>query len=277
MKLIRIGAFVCSFTLFVFVLSCVMFPAMAWQKVKEKLGRQNARHTRRMITRLQVKWGSWLFWQVHRIMGIELDLDLHGWKDDLGPYLVVMNHTGMFDVVTVLWVLSVYGRFDLRWVVKRQMARAPLIGRMAKWSGNAFVARSGDPNDKDAVTKCAELASDDDSSILIFPEGTRNPYNLLTPKYGGFMRMREALPHYRVLSITVAWFPVREGAGGKTLTEGADLFGKTLFISARLVPTQELRDPKWLDAEWHHKQVLIETWRKRTMLRALISGDHLPR
>lgn len=276
MKLIRIGSFLFAFALFGFVITFLAFPAMAWQKAKEMVGAQDARHTRRMITRLQVKWGSWLFWHIHRLMRIGLEIDLHGWKNDGGPYLFVVNHTGVLDFLAVLWIASVYGRFDVRWIVKRQMASAPVLGQMAKWSGNAFVARNGDPRDKDAVTACAELAGEDDSSVLIFPEGTRNPYELLVPKQGGWKRMRETLPDYQVLSITIAWFPVTQRSGGRTASQGADLFGKRLLLSARIVPTEDLRDGNWLDAEWLRKKGLIDEWRKRQFFRSLVGNDHPP-
>ncbi|MCC6563708.1 1-acyl-sn-glycerol-3-phosphate acyltransferase [Candidatus Uhrbacteria bacterium] len=268
-KLIRIGSFISALGLFCFVAAFIAFPAMAWHRFKQALGIRDARQARRMITALQVHWSAWLFWKIHRILRIELEHEFAGVQKSQGPFIMVSNHTGMFDVLIVLWVIAAYGRTDLRWVVKRAMARAPVIGQMAKWSGNAFVARNGDPADKDAVTACADLAGEDDSSILIFPEGTRSPYHPGPPKHGGFKRVREALPHYPVLSVTIAWHPVSQDAGGRTILDGADLFGKRLFLSARVVPANQACTDGWLDAEWKRKSREIDAWRKRVFFKEL--------
>jgi 1-acyl-sn-glycerol-3-phosphate acyltransferase len=269
-KLIRIGSFISSLGLFCFVAAFIAFPAMAWQKLRQALGLRDARQTRRTITALQVNWSAWLFQRIRKLLRIELEHELYGLRKHDGPFILVSNHTGMFDVLTVLWIIAEYGRPDLRWVVKKDMARAPVIGQMAKWSGTAFVRRNGDPSDKDAVTACADLAEEDDSSILIFPEGTRHPYHLGPPKHGGFKRMREALPDYPILAVTIAWHPVSKDAGGRTLFDGADLFGKRLFLAARIVPTYEAGAEGWLEAEWKRKNREIDAWRKRVFFKELM-------
>ncbi len=270
MKLVRAGSFLCSLALFCFVVAFVAFPAMAWQKLKEVVRLLDARQTRSEITRLQVRWGAWLFRRIRRIMRLELDLDLRTEDARPGPYIVVMNHTSMFDILAVLWVVSEFGRKDLRWIIKREMMDAPLLGRMARWSGNGFVDRDGNPADRDAVTACAILAGEDDSSVVIFAEGTRDPYQLRPPKPGGFLRLIEALPRHAGLLVTVAWHPVTR-EGGRTLFEGAALFGKRLFVSAETVAPELLRTPGFLNADWKVRKDRIDAWRKRRFFAEMVA------
>ncbi|KAA0206165.1 1-acyl-sn-glycerol-3-phosphate acyltransferase [Candidatus Uhrbacteria bacterium] len=269
MKLIRTGSFFCSLVLFCFVVAFVAFPAMAWQKVREAVRRQDARETRQAITRLQVRIGAWLFRCIRRIMRVELELDLRSKGAHPGPFIVVMNHTSMFDILAVLWVLAEYGRDDLRWIIKREMMDAPFLGRMARWSGNGFVDRNGNPADRDAVTACAILANEDDSSVVIFVEGTRDPYELRPPKPGGFLRLIEALPCHAGLLVTVAWHPVTRD-GGRTLFEGAALYGKRLFVSAEIVAPELLRLSGFLGTDWRVRKDRIDAWRKRQYFAKMI-------
>jgi 1-acyl-sn-glycerol-3-phosphate acyltransferase len=84
-----------------------------------------------------------------------------------GPVILAANHASYLDVVILLAALPVSFRF----VAKRELARAPLVGRVIRKVGHLTVERgqaSRSVADAERVTRAIR----DGLSVLVFPEGT---------------------------------------------------------------------------------------------------------
>jgi 1-acyl-sn-glycerol-3-phosphate acyltransferase len=100
------------------------------------------------------------------------------------PHVIISNHQSWYDV----WALAAYVPGPYRFVAKKELTRIPLFGRAWLASGHISVDRS----DRQSAIRSLEAAGrairEDNSSVVIFPEGTRSPTGELLPfKKGAFM------------------------------------------------------------------------------------------
>jgi len=85
-----------------------------------------------------------------------------------GPALIASMHQSAFD--TLVWFGLVPA---VSYVVKRELARIPIFGRVFAMSGMIVVDREGGAASIRALQKDARRAVADRRQIVIFPEGTR--------------------------------------------------------------------------------------------------------
>ena len=99
-----------------------------------------------------------------------------------GPVILAANHASYLDVVILLAALPV----DFRFVAKRELLRAPLVGRVIRKAGHLTVERgqaSRSVADAERVTRALR----DGQSVLVFPEGTfLRPPGILPFRLGAF-------------------------------------------------------------------------------------------
>jgi 1-acyl-sn-glycerol-3-phosphate acyltransferase len=85
------------------------------------------------------------------------------------PYLLVANHQSVIDICALFRAVPV----PLRFLLKREMTRVPLVGRYAKATGMLFIdrdnRRAGPRMLRDAATMLRE-----GNTLCVFPEGTRS-------------------------------------------------------------------------------------------------------
>jgi len=92
---------------------------------------------------------------------------------DRRAYVVVANHQSTADP----WLLS-FLRWDMRWIAKASLFRAPLVGWLMRMGGDLSVVRGQGPSVKKMLGEAdATLASG--LSLMVFPEGTRSPDGML--------------------------------------------------------------------------------------------------
>lgn len=245
MRLIRIGSFLLALAAFIFALVMV-YLEMRWLKLKRVTDR------RAYGIRVAV-WGHRAFRWACAIMRIKVKYDL---PHSIAPpaSIVVSNHNSVFDVLASLAVAHRLG-LGLSWIVKRAVFDYPLIGWMARQQGCIAVHRDGRAEDRNAVEIGATTALDAGLGLLIFAEGSRSA-ELQPPKPGGFLRARRIIPD--VVSVTQAWHPpLGVGGRGRTIAEGADLFGRRLLLHARHFAADETAHDGWLADEWERKRALI--------------------
>ena len=84
------------------------------------------------------------------------------------PYVVVANHESMADPF-----LLAYLPFDMRFVAKRELFRAPLVGWLLALAGDIAIDR-GDPESAREMAATCALTLQRGLSVMIFPEGTRS-------------------------------------------------------------------------------------------------------
>ena len=97
-------------------------------------------------------------------------------------YIIVANHQSQYDIFVV------YGWFpgDFRWVMKKELRKAPVIGYFCEKAGHVYIDRTNTDLALKSINE-AKTRISGGTSILFFPEGTRNQGTQLLPfKKGAF-------------------------------------------------------------------------------------------
>lgn len=121
-------------------------------------------------------------------------------RENIAPgtgYVVVANHQSQFDIPAVYIAIGL----DLRWVVKAELRRVPLIAMGCRAVGHIFVDRA-DPDQAHAAINRAVARQQPGTGVLFFAEGTRSRSGRILPfKKGAFrVAIDRRLP---VLPVTV--------------------------------------------------------------------------
>ena len=84
-------------------------------------------------------------------------------------YVIISNHQSLYDIFLVYGWLGI----DIKWVMKKELAKIPGIGFGSKKVGHIFLDRS---NSRVALESLNEAKRKlvNGSSVVIFPEGTRS-------------------------------------------------------------------------------------------------------
>ncbi|HEU5190092.1 MAG TPA: AMP-binding protein [Methylomirabilota bacterium] len=141
-----------------------------------------------------------------------------------GPIVLAANHASYLDVVVLLAVLPPIFRF----VAKRELGRAPLVGAVIRKVGHLTVERgqtSRSVADAERITRALR----DGQSVLVFPEGTFfRPPGILPFRLGAFKAAIET--RAAIVPITIrgtreilpadSWLPV---PGPITVAVGAPI------------------------------------------------------
>ncbi|MGH7447953.1 MAG: lysophospholipid acyltransferase family protein [Longimicrobiales bacterium] len=111
-------------------------------------------------------WGRWLLWAsgVHvEVIGAEnLSRDR--------AQIIVANHVSWYDVLA----LAAHTPKRYRFVAKKELARVPLWGRAWQSAGHISVDRTDRQRAVASLDRAGLTIREDNSSIIIFPEGTRS-------------------------------------------------------------------------------------------------------
>jgi 1-acyl-sn-glycerol-3-phosphate acyltransferase len=120
--------------------------------------------------------------------------------DNIDPqksYIIVANHVSQYDIFVLYGWLPV----DLKWVMKKELRKVPVIGVACAALGHIFLDRSN----REAAIKGLQLARESlrpGSSVLFFPEGTRGKGGETMPfKKGAFMMAKDM--DLAILPITI--------------------------------------------------------------------------
>ncbi len=112
-------------------------------------------------------------------------------------YIVVPNHQSYYDIFLIYGWLGL----DIKWVMKKELAKVPGVGFGSKVVGHIFIDRSNSKAAMDSL-HAARQKLVNGTSVVIFPEGTRSRTGQLIPfKRGGFkLALELRLP---ILPVTV--------------------------------------------------------------------------
>jgi len=119
-----------------------------------------------------------------RVSGAELEVEgLENVRAD-EPQIFVANHVSWHDVFAL--AVAIPKRY--RFVAKKELARIPLFGPAWKAAGHVSVDRSDRAAAIRSLNEAGRLLREDNSSVVIFAEGTRSRDGRLQPfKKGAFM------------------------------------------------------------------------------------------
>jgi 1-acyl-sn-glycerol-3-phosphate acyltransferase len=97
-------------------------------------------------------------------------------------YVIISNHQSLYDIFLIYGWLGI----DIKWIMKKELARIPGIGIGSKKVGHIFLDRS---NPRVALESLNEAKRKlvNGTSVVIFPEGTRSKTGEITTfKKGAF-------------------------------------------------------------------------------------------
>jgi len=125
-------------------------------------------------------WAAWML----RVSGAELVVEgLENVRVD-EPQIFVANHVSWHDVFAL--AVAIPKRY--RFVAKKELARIPLFGPAWKAAGHISVDRGDRAAAIRSLDEAGRLLRKDNSSVVIFAEGTRSRDGRLQPfKKGAFM------------------------------------------------------------------------------------------
>ena len=125
-------------------------------------------------------WSKWVLWASGARVKVE---GMEHLRFDR-PQIIASNHQSWFDV----WALAAIIPKRYRFIAKEELRRIPLFGLAWESAGHISVNRKDRAQAIRALDEAAELVRGDNSTVVIFPEGTRSPTGELLPfKKGAFM------------------------------------------------------------------------------------------
>ena len=116
--------------------------------------------------------------------GARLHIDGIDEVDFSQPYIVVANHQSIIDICALFRAFPV----PLRFVMKQEMARVPLVGLYARAMGMVFIERSH-AREADRRLHAAAKLFQQGHSLCAFPEGTRSRDGRVGPFRGGVFKL----------------------------------------------------------------------------------------
>lgn len=97
-------------------------------------------------------------------------------------YVIVANHQSSFDIVMIYANIGI----DFRWIMKKELRHAPLIGYACYRLDNIFIDRSSKRASYESIQAAKKILKGG-TSVVVFPEGTRSADGKLGKfKHGAF-------------------------------------------------------------------------------------------
>ncbi len=121
-------------------------------------------------------WAPGLLWGAGARIQVE-GLDNVDWTRN---HMFVANHQSTIDICALFRAVPV----PLRFLLKHEMTRVPLVGRYAKAMGMVFIDRSNRRAATAFLKQSAQVLRDG-ANLCIFPEGTRSLTGVVAPFKGG--------------------------------------------------------------------------------------------
>lgn len=124
-----------------------------------------------------------------KLLGIKLIIEGKEHLDNMQPSIVIANHQDNLD-------LFIHGGIIPKRTVsvgKKSLRYLPLFGQVYWLSGNIMIDRNKSKASINTMTETTEALKHKNTSIWVFPEGTRNKGNNLLPfKKGAFHIAKQA-------------------------------------------------------------------------------------
>lgn len=132
-----------------------------------------------------------------RLLPIQVSISGRENIDPDQAYIVVANHLSQLDIL----VIYGWSGLDLRWIIKQELRKVPIIGWGCKIAGHIFIDRSNRDAAVEAMNS-AVAALEPGEGMMFFPEGTRSKSGKLLPFKNGAFRMALQLK-FPILPVTI--------------------------------------------------------------------------
>ncbi len=100
-------------------------------------------------------------------------------------YLIISNHQSMFDILVINKIL---GNMEYRWIVKSSLFKLPFLGILMYLAGYISVDRKNKYKAYKSIQRAIKILREN-SSIFIFPEGTRSTRDEILPFKSGSIKI----------------------------------------------------------------------------------------
>lgn len=145
-----------------------------------------------LLVLLQPRTGRWSMW-IGRVWaravlvaaGAHLEVEHAERFSSDEVRLIVGNHTSFLDPPA--FIAAVPG--NLRFILKKELARMPFIGWYCRIAGHFFLDRKDPRAGQVLMAKAVERAKARKLTPIIFPEGTRSPDGRLQPLKAGSFKL----------------------------------------------------------------------------------------
>ena len=111
--------------------------------------------------------------------------------DPKATYVFVSNHQSLMDIPAILSTLP----HQFRFFAKKGLYQVPFVGSHLRRAGHLPVDRSSARASLKSMTEGARIIADHGTSVLLFPEGGRNPVGLRDFKEGAaYIAIKAGVP-----------------------------------------------------------------------------------
>jgi 1-acyl-sn-glycerol-3-phosphate acyltransferase len=143
---------------------------------------------------------------------------------DRRAYVVVANHASTADPFLLSWL-----PWDMQWVAKEELFRAPVLGALLRLGGD-IPLRRGDGESVRAMLSACRHALRHGLSVMIFPEGTRSVG-------GGVQRFKDGA--FRLaIEEGAPILPIAIAGTHRCMPKGSVWFGRAHAVARVLAPIE---------------------------------------
>lgn len=117
-----------------------------------------------------------------RVLGMTVTIEGLEYLRPKQSYVITANHISALDILLIYGYLPT----ELKWVMKKELRRVPILGAACQAMGHIIIDRSNATSAVESIQNAAHKLVNG-MCILFFPEGTRTkPGNLVPFKKGAF-------------------------------------------------------------------------------------------
>lgn len=161
--------------------------------------------------------------------------------DPKATYVFVSNHQSLMDIPAILSILP----HQFRFFAKKGLYQIPFVGTHLRRAGHLPVDRSSARASLKSMTEGAHIISKRGVSVLLFPEGGRNPEGLRDFKEGAaYIAIKAGVPVVPMAIVgmreKLPMGSVHVRSGKVALRIGVPIPTTGMHVSARLELTQRL-------------------------------------
>ncbi len=198
------------------------------------------------------KWGSYpaIFWARALCIVSLVRTKVEGQEniDPKSSYIFVANHQSLYDMPLVYGYL----KNNFKWIIKKEFRKMPIMGKTCELMGHIFIDRSNPMRAKHSLEEAKKRIINGNSSIFLFPEGTRTRNGQVGRfKRGAFTIARDL--HLPIVPVTII-------GAYEALPKGFNCIipGTIRMIIHKPIDTTNLTDDNLNEMIDHIRNIIVE-------------------